>query len=552
MTRRFREVAERVLDALLDESPEWALDLGDPRGADRLSDHSEEADARRVRLFIDALGSLDDIDDDVLSPGDRVDLEVLRSRVSADLWRTTEPRPLSHDPLAYSPGGALLPLVERDLLPLADRLRALAARCSSLPEYLAVARGRLESGPGMSRMHVETALARLEGARTLLDDAVPALAAREPDIAPADLENALEAALVAVEEHGEWLSGRLEHATADPRLGERVFAARLWYTLDSELSPEALLVRAESDLIATEEAIAEIASAYLRRPPGPGLAAEALARVASENATDDATIRPLCEDALAFLDRRVRELDLVTVYDDPVEVVPMPRARRGTTVARCEPPGPLDPRVGQRPTRVAVSPPPGEWSARRRASFFREYNAVLLRDLMIHEAMPGHALQRAHAARHEGATRVGRALRSGPFVEGWAVYAEELLARHGWSGDPAADTVLRLVRLKTRLRMILDAILDVRLHTGDLTEAEAMTLLMDRGHQEEGEAAGTWRRAQLTSARPSTHYVGHAEVADIARDLAVARPGASERALHDAMLAHGSPPPRHLRTLLDL
>ncbi|CAL9406463.1 hypothetical protein SUDANB121_01578 [Nocardiopsis dassonvillei] len=552
MTGRFRGVAERVLDALLDEDPEWALDLGDPRGADRLTDRSEEADARRARLLTDALGSLDDIDDDLLPPGDRVDLEVLRARLGSELWHTTELSPLSRDPLEYSPGGAVYPLVERDLLPAADRLAALAARCSALPGHLAVARERLGSGPGMSRVHVETALARLEGDRALLTDGVPALAAREPGAAPAGLENALEAALAAVEEYGEWLTGRLEHSTADPRLGERVFAARLWYALDSELSPEALLVRAESDLIATEEALAEASADYLGRPPAAGLAARALARVAAENATGPDTVRPLCEEALAALDRRVRELDLVTVYDDPVEVIPMPESRRGVAVAYCDPPGPLDPRAGRSSTLIAVSPPPQEWPDARKESFFREYNAGMLRDLMVHEAMPGHALQLSHAARHRGGTRVGRVLWSGSFVEGWAVYAEELMARHGWSDDPADNAVLRLVQLKMRLRMILNAILDVRLHTGDLTEAEAMALLVDRGHQEEGEAAGKWRRALLTSAQLSTYYVGHAEVSDTARDLAAARPGLSERERHDAMLAHGSPPPRHLRALLGL
>ena len=552
MTGRFRGVAEQVLDALLDEDPEWALDLGDPRGADRLTDRSEEADVRRVGLLTDALGSLDDIDDDVLPPGDRVDLEVLRARIGSELWHTTELRPLSCNPLEYSPGEAVYALAARDGLPTADRLAALAARCSALPEHLAVARERLGSGPGMSRIHAETALARLEGARTLLTDDVPALAAREPDAAPEDLENALEAALTAVEEYGQWLSGRLEHSTADPRLGERVYAARLWYTLDSELSPEALLVRAESDLIATEEALAEAASGYLGRPPAAGLAAEALSRVAAENACGPDDVRTFCEGALAHLDGRVRELDLVTVHDDPVRVIPMPRARRGIAVAYCDPPGPLAPGAGREAALIAVSPPPGDWPAARRESFFREYNAGMLRDLMVHEAMPGHALQLSHASRHRSGTRVGRVLRSGPFTEGWAVYAEELMADRGWSDDPAENAVLRLMQLKMRLRIILNAIVDVRLHTGDLSEAEAMALLVGRGHQEEGEAAGKWRRALLTSAQLSTYYVGGTEVADIARDLAAAHPGRSDRERHDMMLAHGSPPPRHLRTLLGL
>jgi hypothetical protein len=71
-----------------------------------------------------------------------------------------------------------------------------------------------------------------------------------------------------------------------------------------------------------------------------------------------------------------------------------------------------------------------------------------------------------------------------------------------------------------------------------------------RGHQEEGEAAGKWRRALLTSAQLSTYYVGYTEVTDLAAELRAARPGQSERDLHDGMLAHGSPPARHLRTLV--
>ncbi|MFD6951448.1 hypothetical protein A6A08_03845 [Nocardiopsis sp. TSRI0078] len=551
MTRRFREVAERVLDSLLDDAPEWALDLGDTRGASRLSDHSADADMRRAALLTDALGSLDEIDADLIPEGDLVDLEVLRARVSADLWHTAELRPHTWDPLLHSPGEALHALLERDTLPLPERLSALAARCAALPDYLATARSRLSEGPGMPRVHVETALAQADGARAMLLSDVPALAAQEPSAA-FEVEPAREAALAAVEEYTAWLRGRLEGATADPRLGERDFAAQLWYTLDSELSPEALLVRAESDLLATEEAIAEAAAEYQGAPRHRGQVAEVLSALADENATSADTVRPACADALRHLNERVRGLDMVTVHDDPVRIVPMPESRRGISVAYCEPPGPLAPRAREQPTLVAVSPPPADWPAERRESFLREYHEGMLRNLMVHEAVPGHALQLAHAVRHTGGTRVGNVLSSGTFVEGWAVYAEEAMARHGWSGDHREDLALRLVQLKMRLRTILNAILDVRLHTGDLTESEAISLLTQRGHQEEGEAVGKWRRAQLTSAQLSTYYVGYAEVGDISRDLAAARPSLTERQRHDAMLAHGSPPPRHLRTLLGL
>ncbi len=85
------------------------------------------------------------------------------------------------------------------------------------------------------------------------------------------------------------------------------------------------------------------------------------------------------------------------------------------------------------------------------------------------------------------------------------------------------------------------------MHCAGLTEADGMVLMTGRGLQEEGEAAGKWRRALLTSTQLSEHFAGYTEVTAIA----AARPaGVSVRDWHLRMLAHGAPPPRHLRTLL--
>lgn len=168
----------------------------------------------------------------------------------------------------------------------------------------------------------------------------------------------------------------------------------------------------------------------------------------------------------------------------------------------------------------------------------------MIRNLTVHEAMPGHFLQLAHARRFQGSTRVRALGFSGPFVEGWAVYAEELMARSGFGGLP-----VRLQQLKMQLRMTINAILDHLVHCEDLPEPDAMALMTGRGFQEEGEAAGKWRRALLTSTQLSTYFVGYHEVTEIG----AARPsGTSQRDWHDAMLAHGSPSPRHLRVLLGL
>jgi hypothetical protein len=201
-------------------------------------------------------------------------------------------------------------------------------------------------------------------------------------------------------------------------------------------------------------------------------------------------------------------------------------------VAYCDAPGPLE-EGGV--TRFAISPTPAGWSADRVATFYREYNTAMMANLVVHEAMPGHMVQLAHARRYRGATRVRQVLASGSFIEGWGVHAEEIMARLGYGGVP-----VRLQQLKTMLRTTINALLDAGVHAGGMTEAEAMELMTGRGFQEEGEAVGKWRRVQLTSAQLSTYFVGYQELA----------PTLAGRTRYDDVLAHGSPPPRHLPTLL--
>jgi uncharacterized protein (DUF885 family) len=159
-------------------------------------------------------------------------------------------------------------------------------------------------------------------------------------------------------------------------------------------------------------------------------------------------------------------------------------------------------------------------------------------NLIVHEAMPGHALQLAHGRRFSGSTPVRRVLMSGSFIEGWAVHAERLMAEAGHGGAP-----VRLQQLKMQIRMTINAILDAGVHAGEMTESQAMELMTGRGFQEEGEAAGKWRRACLTSAQLSTYFVGYTELADL-----FARLGPLSR--YDAVLSHGSPPPRLLGSLV--
>lgn len=539
MPSPFAALATSALDSWLAAHPSEATVIGDHRHDHELEDPGA-ADARRAELH----GQLAELDTVAGADQDEdIDRQVLRTELRAELFDLEELREAEWNPMEHNPGGALYALASRPFAPAAQRVDAARARLAAVPGYLAAARDRLGT---LSRIHARTAHMQLAGTIGLIDDALPALAAE----AGTELGNEAAAARAAVEQHREWLRDRFDDANRDPRIGRDLFRAKLALTLDTDVEPDELLAQAESDLDRiTTQIVAEAGSYAATAASSPATVREVLAELAHDVATDDTILR-LCRDAMAAATDFVRDERLMTVYDDPVDVIEMPEIDRGVAGAYCNPSGPLEPHP--LPTQFAVSPTPVDWPQERIDSYYREYNVHMLHDLTVHEAMPGHALQLMHSNRHRASTPIRAVFFSGSFVEGWAVYAEELMALRGYrrAESARAASALRLQQLKMQLRSTLNTILDIRFHCHDLDEAAAMALMTERGFQEEGEAVEKWQRVQLTSAQLCTYYVGYREVRDLVAELRAARPGDSDAAIHDAVLGHGSPPARHLRTLL--
>ena len=533
----FAAVAAEALETYLAYDPGGATYVGEHRFDDRLGDPSATAATARVAQLRDQLTRLQAAE--VADVAERIDAEVLRTALRAELFDLDVLREAEWNPMLHNPGNALHALLTRDFAPLPDRLGALAARLDAVPDYLAAARSRLGD---MSRTHVETAVNQLAGTLALLDDAIPAAVAAVPHLRER-VERGSQVARLAIAEHRDWLAARVEGSARDAQIGERHFAEKLALTLDTDFAPDSLLARAQADL----ERVTELITDEAGRRAGVGHADAATVR---SDAPTDETILGLCRDALADTTRFVRDHDLVTVHDDPIVIVEMPEIDRGVSVAYCRPPGALE--AAALPTEFAVSPTPADWAAEQVTSFYREYNAHMLHELTVHEAMPGHALQLAHSNRYRASTPVRAVWWSGSFVEGWAVYVEELMADTGYRRDvsPEAASALRMQQLKMQLRSVINSIMDVRFHAHDLDESAAMALMVDRGFQEPGEAIGKWRRVQLTATQLCTYYVGYCEVRDLVGDLRRDRPQWTQRELHDAVLGAGSPPTRHLRTLL--
>jgi uncharacterized protein (DUF885 family) len=537
--REFAELASGFIDDWAERHPGAATALGYHRFDSHLPDWSAAAMADERRALDDWAGRLAMLDPAALSAQHRVDAAIMANVIERRRFEIDDLRERTWNPLLANPGRAIYQLLARNFAPAGARLASLAGRLAEVPATLAAAREQLRAMP---RVHIETAIGQLDGTIALITKQVDAALETVPECAGM-IDKVRPAALDAVTAFRDWLSAQLSEAAAfaNPRIGAERFARKLSLRLDAAADADAIVARAHADLDRVTAEISELAAEL------GGSIREVLDRLAAD-APDDAAILGFCRDALSAQTAFVQEHQLVTVYPDPVEVIAMPEVDRGVVVAYCDSPGPLE--LAPEPTLLAVSPAPAEWTAQRVASFYREYNRHLVHNLMAHEAMPGHYLQHTHARRFAGSdTLVRAAFSSFSFAEGWAVYAEGLMTAHGYPGD-GDPRHLRMQQLKLQLRMIINAILDAGVHARSMTQAEAMALMLDRGFQEESEAAGKWRRILLNPAQVSAGYVGYTEVTDLARDMTAAHPGWTARQLHDTLLAHGSPPPRLLRTLI--
>jgi uncharacterized protein (DUF885 family) len=544
MTPDLTDIAADAIAAYCAEHPSEATRLGNHEHDDRLGDPSQAAaDRRRAELnrLIDRLDALTGLDTEA-----SVDREILRTRARSELLSLTELDEPAWDAVRHNPGQALYLVISQDFAPLPDRLASVAGRLRAVPDYLAAARQRLVDPPAV---HVQTAIDQLSGTHTLITSEIARAA--EQAGRQAELAGPIERAAAAVLEYQGWLRELLPGARTSARLGEQAYASKLALTLATPWQPADLVAQAYTDLARVEVELAELVGSRLGRPAGRAEIAAEFDRLAADAPTS-ADILDRCREALAEATRFVEQHELVTLLHDPVEVQEMPEIDRGIAVAYCHSVGPLE--TAPLLTRYAVSPTPADWPAERVRSFYREYNNHMLHDLTVHEAMPGHVEQLSHARRYRGDTLIRSVFGSGSFIEGWAVYAEELMAQHGYRSEVSAEAAaaVRMQQLKMMLRMIINTILDVSFHAGDLDEAAAMELMTQRGYQEEGEAAGKWRRVQLTSTQLCTYYVGYLEVRQLVADLRAAHPEWSDRTLHDTVLGYGSPPPRYLRTLLGL
>ena len=549
----FQKIAHDYVEQYLRTNPEQATELGDHRFDGQLTDYSADARAKDLATQKEFRDKLNAIDGSQLTGANNIDFRILKENIDYQIFQAEELKQAEWNPLIYmqSLANSLYLLVARDFAPAEKRIPNLRQRMEGIPVVIAQAKANLQDPP---RVHTETAIEQTQGAINLVRTELAPLLDQAPQLKK-ELEPLQAKTAAALEDYKKWLqSDLLPRSDGDFRLGAEKYRKKLHFALASDLPMEEIMKRAKADLGQTQIAIYETALPLYKKyfptadPAAAGLAdkhkvtAAVLDKLAEQH-PNDTTVVDFAKKITAEATDFVKQHDLVAVPNVPLDVIAMPEFKRGVAIAYCDAPGPLE-KNGK--TFFAVAPTPKDWSKERKESFFREYNNYMIRDLTVHEAMPGHFLQLARANEFRAPTLVRAIFQSGTFIEGWAVYCEQMMAEQGYGGPE-----VKMQQLKMRLRAICNAILDQSIHAGNMSEKEAMDLMTKEGYQQEGEAVAKWKRARLTSAQLSTYFVGATEHLDLrAAEHKKLRNDFNLKKYNDQVISYGSPPVKYVRELM--
>jgi len=428
-----------------------------------------------------------------LNPEQNADLEIIRANIGLALLELDTVQSCRHNPTMYVElaGNALFSPFVLNYAPKEQRFHQIIERLKRMPALFDQAKANLVDSPDVwNRVATE----ENQGNIDLIDKD---LRAAVPDAARAEYNAAAEKALASLRDFNVFLRETLSKKPADWRLGKEKYARKFAYVLPVGKTPDQLLAEAERDL--------QTMRAEMQKLAAPKSVKQALDEIAKHHPTPDeymAFAKKTLDEATDF----VRSKMLVTLPPGGnLQVIDTPEFMRGIyAVAGFNPAPALQPELG---AFYWVTPIPKGWPKERVESKLREYNEYGMREITIHEAMPGHYVQFEYANHVQPLPR--RLLRAvfanGPYVEGWAVYTQQIMSDEGYLNN---STALRMSFLKQMLRVLANTILDVRLQTMGMTDQQALDLMINDTYQEKEEATAKLQRAQLSSCQLPTYYAG--------------------------------------------
>ena len=473
-----------------------------------------------------------------LSEGELLDLEILHSTLEAEVKYEKEYNRFMRDASFYPSltlSGCNVFII-RDFAPPEQRGKSLLQRLKQIPAFLKQGERNLKKVSKIPRVWTEIGMETTMSGKTFFQTSIPEFAEKVPQLKNSILKAAQEAEK-SFERYYNFLKEKvLPKSRGDFACGKKLFDYLLSSYHQLPYDTKDLLKIGVKVISYTQDELENISK---RIVPGKNW---------SEILTDIKKLHPDRKNLLNFYKEEmmksydfVKSKELVTLpKEEELEVIETPvYVRHLIPYAAYMSPAPFE---KTQKGFYWVTPVAQNLPVEKQEQQLQGHNVFKSVVTTLHEGYPGHHLQLVLGNRID--SKVRRVFGTTVFVEGWALYCEEMMYEQGYY----TDIRTRLFQLKDQLWRGCRVVIDVKLHTKKMSFDQAVDMLVNVAKLERVNAIAEVKRYTQEPTQPMSYVIGKLEVLKL-RDEYKKLKGAEFdlKKFHDQLLSYGSIPVKLVR-----
>jgi uncharacterized protein (DUF885 family) len=528
--------------------PEYASAMGYHK-YDSILTITDDAFRQKSLSFAAAnLDSLKKYDLSQLNTGNVIDYKMIKNNLESSTFEINEVKGYEWDPSSYNVSNTFAEMLNGTYDSLSVRLRNFNRRLKYVPSYYAAAKKNIKNP---TAEHLQLAIDQNTGGLSIFEtefkEAVIKSAFNKEET-EAMLANAAKSA-AAIKDYIQWLKDFDNKTPRSFRLGEKLYAKKFDLDIQADNNASAIYNKAVARKDLLHDKMFTIANKlwtkYMGNAPKPQdkltLIRQVIDKISLQHTTPE-LFQSEIEKQIPQLVAFIKEKDLIYIDPSkPLVVRKEPEYMAGVAGASISSPGPYDKNAN---TYYNVGSLSG-WTAEQAESYLREYNNYTLQVINIHEAIPGHYTQLVYS--NQSPSIIKSVFGNSTMIEGWAVYTELMMLENGYANSDE----MWLMYYKWNLRSVCNTILDISVHTKNMSKEDALKLLVTEAFQQQQEADGKWKRVTLINVQLCCYFTGFSEIYDL-REIIKKKEGKAFnlKKFHEKFLSYGSAPVKYIKELM--
>jgi len=528
-------LSNEILEEIWNFHPITATHLGIHKYDNQMPDYSENSLDLRLKRFRQLRDQLTLIDTVTLSNDELVDYYLLRSYLNDEIYDLEKRSIYEQNPLLYVQTciNCVYTLMIRYATSPQERMQAVIARLKRVPAFLELARQNLKNP---SSVLCDVGISQMNEGEKFIEMIFEMYKDSLPEAVKTDFQKTKVTAVAAMMRFAYWLE-KNQKVGVKYLLGEDGYNYKLKNVHLLNLDADSVLRIGEYYLDRTATMIDSLDE--LLQP-----ATRQVVALPADFGKNQ--VNQYRREEVKNLRKFVNEAGIITVPDwiGDIEIVETPRFLQDLIPGvAMMPPGPFD---KSRTSYFFTPVLPVRFDIAETEYYYNYIHNRWFRDAAVHEAYPGHHLQLSIANQH--ASMVRRSFRDNFFVEGWALYCEEFMARSGLYDDSIGAMINALEGVRYRAARI---VVDVKLQTGVFEYEDALQFMVETFGGGESYYAREIKRYISNPIQPSSYLIGKIQLLELREEYRRLKGNDFNiKDFHDNLLSHGSIPVELVKRLM--